>query len=416
MSSAEPGRASWRDVGSITALALLARVVWLRTPGLFPDGDEYLTLANWLRLTHTYTLDGRMPTSYRPPLYPALLAALSTISSDPVSTVLFLQCLLGTLTVTMCFLTARRVFGRRAALVGAIMLALAPVTARFSSVLLTETLFIFLLVSGTSAWMRGRTILTGVCFGAAILTRAILLPFVVALGVAGLVPGLRIDRRACRQIAATALLMIAPWIARNFVQVGRATVADSGWGGTLLVGTVAIHPGSNPWEQIVIDLGPDYDVLGIRSADGERRAMTRALARIRARPLHWIGVRVRQEPRLFIDTGDQLPLAVNERSFGDAWRDGYYDTVLLKAGFAIGNVLVACLAVAGLWLQRRRLGQLLPLWSYPAYLLLAHMPVSVEERFGLPLVPFAMMFAGVALVALFDRVAAGRQAPASQTS
>jgi hypothetical protein len=77
---------------------------------------------------------------------------------------------------------------------------------------------------------------------------------------------------------------------------------------------------------------------------------------------------------------------------------------------------VACLAVAGLWLQRRRLGQLLPLWSYPAYLLLAHMPVSVEERFGLPLVPFAMMFAGVALVALFDRVAAGRQAPASQTS
>lgn len=90
--------------------------------------------------------------------------------------------------------------------------------------------------------------------------------------------------------------------------------------------------------------------------------------------------------------------------------------MLLKAGFASGNVLVACLAVAGLWLQRRRLGQLLPLWSYPVYLLLAHMPVSVEQRFGLPLVPFAMISAGVAVVALFDRVAIGLQTPASQTS
>lgn len=59
--------------------------------GCFPDGDEYLRLADWLRLTHTYTLDGRTPTSYRPPLYPALLAALSTISADPVAAVLVLQ-------------------------------------------------------------------------------------------------------------------------------------------------------------------------------------------------------------------------------------------------------------------------------------------------------------------------------------
>ncbi len=316
----------------------------------------------------------------------------------------------------MCFLTARRVFGRRAALVGAIMLALAPVTARFSSVLLTETVFIFLLVAGTSAWMRGRTILTGVCFGAAILTRAILLPFAVALGLAGLVPGLRIDRRGCRQIAATTFLVIAPWIARNYVQVGRATVADAGWGGALLVGTVAIRPGSNQWDQIVIDLGPDYEVLGIRSADGERRAMTRAIARIRARPLHWIGVRVRQEPRLFIDTGDQLPLDVNESQLLRRVARRLLRHRAAQAGFASGNVLVACLAVAGLWLQRRRLGQLLPLWSYPVYLLLAHMPVSVEQRFGLPLVPFAMISAGVAVVALFDRVAIGLQTPASQTS
>ncbi len=84
MSSAEPDRASWRDVGGVTALALLARVVWLHAPGLFPDGDEYLTLANWLRLTHTYTLDGRVPTSYRPPLYHAWLAALDDLERSRV--------------------------------------------------------------------------------------------------------------------------------------------------------------------------------------------------------------------------------------------------------------------------------------------------------------------------------------------
>ena len=33
----------------------------------------------------------------------------------------------------------------------------------------------------------------------------------------------------------------------------------------------------------------------------------------RARPLHWIGVRIRQEPRLFIDTGDWPPLTAYAR-------------------------------------------------------------------------------------------------------
>src|SRR5262249_50060921 len=122
------------DVTAATLLALAARLVWLRYPtGMEGDGAEYLRIAGWLVRRSMFSEDGTTPSSYRPPVYPWLLAGFSAVSSDPVTLTLVAQCLLGALTVALTYWTAVRLFNRRTAMVACLALALAPMTTRYAA-------------------------------------------------------------------------------------------------------------------------------------------------------------------------------------------------------------------------------------------------------------------------------------------
>jgi hypothetical protein len=212
------------------------------------------------------------------------------------------------------------------------------------------------------------------------------------------------NRRACRQIAAAALITIAPWVARNAIETGRWTVADAGWGLNLLIGTIDLRSGSNRWTQIDAEL---HGQRSIGTAQSEEAAFAQAVDKIRTHPLRWIRVRARQWVWLFLDTGEYLPVASNRITFRQALADRRFDTILLKAGFTVGTAALVCLAIYGAWTVRRRAAELSPIWSVPVYLAAAHLPMAVEPRYGLPLVPFLSMFAAVALLSA--------TAPASQS-
>ena len=59
----------------------------------------------------------------------------------------------------------------------------------------------------------------------------------------------------------------------------------------------------------------------------------------------------------------------------------------------------------GLWMSRHRFVELAPLWSFPVFLAVAHLPMYVEPRYGLPLVPFTLIFAAAAVTHLSSRIA-----------
>jgi 4-amino-4-deoxy-L-arabinose transferase-like glycosyltransferase len=377
--------------------SLLIRVAWLSAPhALQPDSLEYLRLAHSLTTTGRFSLDGQTFSTYRPPLYPLLIAAAESVTARPETFILAVQCVLGALTVGLTMMVARRFFGEPVALVTGALLAIAPMTGHFAALMLTETLFTFLVLAGVFAWRSGRPLVAGVAFGAAALTRASLLPYILLIGAAGLIPSWR-HRRACLRIAAAALVVMAPWVVRNAIKTGRWTVADAGWGTNLLIGTLDLRSGSNRWVQIAEALPGGANAS---ASDAETDARSRALAAIRTNPLGWIRTRAGQWVWLFIDTGDYLPVSSNRVSFRQALRDKRADTVLLKAGFASGTAALVFLALCGGWTVRRRLVELAPLWSFPVYLAAAHLPMYVEPRYGLPLVPFLATFASVAIVAL----------------
>lgn len=389
---------------AIVVAALVIRLAWLAAPhGLQPDGIEYIKLAHSLVTAGRYSLDGTTLSTYRPPLYPLVIAAAESVTRRWATLLLALQCVLGAITVGLTMAVGRRFFGARTALLAGTMLACAPMTARYTALVLTETLFTFLVMLGVFAWTAQRPVAAGLVFGAAVLTRASLVPYLVLLGLASLLPAWP-GRRACAQIAVAALITIAPWAARNAVATGgRWTVADAGWGTNLLLGTIDLRSGSNRWMQIETVLaghrsepGPGTPRPMAESSGAEVAAARSALNAIRANPVHWVLVRARQWVWLFVDTGDYLPVTSNRVSFRQALSERRVDTLMLKAGFASGTALLTILGVYGAWTARHRAVELVPLWSFPAYLAAAHLPMFVEPRYGLPLVPFLTLFAAAA--------------------
>ena len=76
------------------------------------DEQHYAQLASSLRAGDGFAWGPGQPTSLRPPLYPALLAAVWTVAGDGnLQAVRFVQILLALATTGLVFLLGRRVFG-----------------------------------------------------------------------------------------------------------------------------------------------------------------------------------------------------------------------------------------------------------------------------------------------------------------
>ena len=394
-----------RFVGySVIVLALVSRGLWLLAPATeIGDALEYRRLASWLVARHLFSDDGRVPSSYRPPLYPALIALADVVSGHPMATMLVLQVVVATATVLLTYLIADELFGEPVAILCGALLALAPMTSRFSTVILTETVFTFLIVLGMWAWLRSRTLLGGIALGLATLTRASSLPYLILLAAYGLLRRREPSGRSALVVALAALVTVSPWVGRNLVEVDRFTVADAGWGLNLFYGTIDLQSGSNRWSQLLAaharigtgTLSPNSTSQTANGTYPERQARQFALSWIRQHPLTWIRIRLRQWRWLFIDTGDYLPVAANKLSFRDAIQQRRLSTVALKAAFVGGNVLLILFAIRGVSSLAGRLTETMPVWTFPVYLSAAHAAVYVEPRYGLPLVPFLTMLAAV---------------------
>ncbi|HEY7292934.1 MAG TPA: hypothetical protein VH583_24060 [Vicinamibacterales bacterium] len=388
----------------IAIVALAWRAFWLRSPlALTPDGIEYLTLARGLLTSRFFTMDGVTASHYRPPLYPLMIAAVgrgSGLSLDSATTTASLwpifaaQAILGTVSAVLVYLIAFRLFGRRVAVLAGLGLALAPTAARFSSVLLTETLFTCLVVAAVWAWVCRRGGSAGFLFGLATLARVMLWPFLAVLGLGSFFLPTTL-RRTSWMLCACGALVLAPWIVRNAVFSHTVTIASGGWGTTLYDGTIRLHRGTNPWSLLVPSGESPVDL-----DEGERNAWIQAIRVIRTDPAAWIAARLSQWPHLFVDAGNWIPLALNTSAFDAALSRGQWLTVSFKAAFTIGNTLVAFAALGGFLATRRRWIELVPLWSVPVYFCAAHLPVYVEPRYGLALQPFLLIYAAV----LVDRI------------
>jgi 4-amino-4-deoxy-L-arabinose transferase-like glycosyltransferase len=236
---------------------MAAAVIWDVHFGgkfVFGDSDSYWHLARALARGEEYRYGNAR--IFRAPGYPAALAPLFWISSsDPPTLLARIEgALLGTVTVGLLYLWARRLFGESAGTLAAWLSAVYPGAVAASIFVLSEALFCPLMVGALAcsteairsrSWQRLFlwSALAGFLHGLAILTRPSWLLFPLFAGIVLLLLGGLNWRGAFSGFIVLVMSMVSltPWWFRNWCLTGRWVPTTLQVGATLYDG---LHPGA----------------------------------------------------------------------------------------------------------------------------------------------------------------------------
>jgi 4-amino-4-deoxy-L-arabinose transferase-like glycosyltransferase len=384
---ATPGYQARTDAADFDRLA-----VSLADHGHYPDSSEWAPGG---------------PTAFRPPLFPAALAAVykvvGTSSADARwAAGRVLEAVLGALAAGLTCLIATRLWGPATGLLAGGLAAIDPPLVLVGSSLLSESLFIPLVLGAVLAALVFRTdprlrwaTLSGVLVGCAALTRGN--GFVLVIPLAFLVCNQRPRRRALRASAlvlAAAILTVLPWTIRNYMAFHRFVPLTTE-GGYALAGTYNAQTQNRPGFEAV--WYPPLDQMHALFAAHPRISEAGASARLESEGLHYI---------------EHHPTSVLTTAYLSARRLLNIEGPLLEEVFAYGEGyplrlaeysvyafwVVLALAAAGALTRAARKAPA-AFWWCPALVLLSTVFFEGLTRYRAPADPFFLMLAALALIA-----------------
>lgn len=198
--------------------------VWVTATGdrIYPDENELTPTALW------------------PPGYPITLAVVYALTDDSVTAGRLMNVAFGALTAALVYLIALKLFDRRTAAIAGLALAFMPSHVLFTSVLLSETYFGFLLalilaVCAYFVFDRPKPNLP-VIFGLGVLIAAtgyVRGEFIAFGGIVAVLMLFQYRQRAALPLLALAVgaaLIITPWTLRNRDSMGETIVGTTGAG------------------------------------------------------------------------------------------------------------------------------------------------------------------------------------------
>ena len=408
----------------IVGVGAVLRVLWalkaqhpveLRDPVLYLILSDHVASGDGYR--YGFEADQGV-TAYYPPGYPlalgAVLAVVRLLAGDASAfdVAVWFNVVLSVATIGLVFVLGRRLADVRVGLVAAAIWALWPNLVLHSAVVLTETLFLFLLVlmlvvllgNPESARLPGRArlITVGVLFGITLLVRpvsAVVAPvFLVLWWGAGVKAALW--RLALVGVATLAVLV--PWSIRSTLVMDEPVAMSLNFGDNLCLGH---NPGASGGFG---DLGAYcYTAEGLPRPESETVRQSENIDRAVDYIVDNPGETLRRTPSKLRITlqNDHDGLQVAE-DFGEAplLSDGGRDLVKAVANGFYYLVAVASIA-GGVVLLRRpdpaRRGLFLVVAG--AAQLIAPLATFGDARFKMPIYPTLAICAAVALVALWDR-------------
>lgn len=406
------------------AVGAVLRVLWglkAQPPVELRDPVLYLILSDNLANGHGYSYGpgaDQGTTAYYPPGYPLALAAvvwLVNLLPFDVTTfdvAVWFNVGLSVATIGLVFVLGRRLAGDRVGLVAAGIWALWPNLIFHSGIVLTETLFLFLLVlllivalgdpAAARAPGRARLVTIGVIFGLSLLVRpvsAVIAPvFLVMWWRAGARAALW--RLALVGVAAVAVLV--PWSIRSSLAMDEPVALSLNMGDNLCLGH---NPGATGG---FVDLGAHcYTAEGLQRPESETRRQSEnidlALTYITEHPGETLE-RTPSKVRYTLGSDhDGLDAAEDYGSRSIVSRSAH--DAMERAADAF-YVLVAVAAVVGgvIMLRRPDPGRRgLFLVVAGAAQLISPLATFGDPRFKMPIYPTLAVCAAVAVTALWDR-------------
>jgi hypothetical protein len=408
----------WRGMVSWLGLAVMVRLAayWWAGPSLHCsyDGCSYLRLAAALAGGEGWLIEKGF---LWPPGYPAFLAPLLAGGSDVTAPLARgIQAILGGFLVLPVAALARRVASgatsrpRWAIHAACAFVALDPTLVAYSHLLWPETLFLILftpaivyLVSSDGRPLR--QVFAGVLLGAAGLVKAIGFWLAIPMAWAASRPGLKFRTRAVLLTLTGALVVIAPWTARNAAVYGRFLFIDATAGTNLYLGNTQSPPVSWDWGNFhrsrVREARPRCNEGDFIQRDRcEQRA---AVTWILDNP-GWFAARAVTKWADLVNPSSFLVRHVRAGRYGSLPMSDIPPSraLLVTLAAAVPWILLALLAAWGLAMAPASTERRLALGMIFALLAL-HALTFAMSRFRLPVIPVLAAYAGLAAARLGAR-------------
>ncbi len=389
----------------VVAAGFAARLVHLAELSRLPLFDRpTVDAALYLDAARTWAQGGLPPVFFKPPLYPALLAALWRLCGDQFWLLRLPGAIAGALTCGVTWWIARRWFGSRVALVAGLLYALHRTAVYFDGELLETSLATLLHVgslalvlrAGSPGATRRSAVVAGLGLGIACLARPTLLVFAIAALV-------WLGKRGALPLLMGIALGLAPATLHNAVRGDDFVLVSSNLGLNYYLGNnpradgrsaAAAELPANPSaaERAARTLAETARGRTLRPSEISAYWLQRGLAFDAAEPLRAAGLVLR---KLFF-AWNAAEISDNEDL------DGLGRRLRWLGHLPVGTWLLAPLGLAGLILVPRKrptaLGQ-----AYVLSHVVSLLPFFVVARFRLPWMPVLGIFAAWTLVELVER-------------
>lgn len=330
------------------------------------------------------------PSLHKPPVYSIFLAIIYKIFGVNINAVKIIQALLDTTGCLLLFYLLRHYFNERLAFFGLVLAAFCPITAVYTNLVNPESLTLFFMI--LSLWLVSKSVRAGnpwFIFTAGISTilmsycRPEFFSFVFIFGGYLFVRQMKKDLKKVLLYALGVLLVMTPWVVRNYSLTGKfiPLTTGAGIGMTLFQGTLGdVNNDTASFEKFLKDnpeIRRTYDewykvVLYNNSSvedktKQERIFMEMALRNIRKDPWKYVLSRTKRIPRVWINLHADEFAFLNTQNLRllhpDFQRIIQYARGDPKEVFILGikylffavNIFYILMALKGLWAVRREL-------------------------------------------------------------
>lgn len=346
---------------------------------LYGDMVHYDHLAVTIMLHHVYSYWGFQSDGFVTPGYPLFLVACYSIANLftgnhnlQILVVFYVQGLLSTLSVGLLYLIAKRSLPKWISFCVALLFAVYSPSISASQLLLTETLYVFLLLAFVYSFqiaMEKQTWLYWLISGLILGFVSVVRPTTFPLAIAALVFVLFAKKKLWQAIWAEVIygvgfvVVLLPWWIRNIVVLKRVLLTDDDSGNPLLYGT-----------------DPNFQTDNL--AAGVTNQKAKAIALIKDHFMHQPGPTIKWYTiGKLNDLFDEQWYKIQPNWLSHIWNHLHLPMILIGAA----GVLVA------LFMRKMRFVGILAI-----FLVVVQLPFIPVNRYAYPVIPF--LFIGVGYV------------------
>ncbi len=358
---------------------------------IFTDTQQYISVAQNF-LDGKGIIISREIMAKITPVFPLFIAGVYSLFGENYWAIRLVQIIISSLSCILVYFLSKAVMDKNTARISAFMTAIYPFFIFFTGFVLTETLFVFLLLLSIYFLQLTKkvpsiknVIITGVLFGISILCRpstaVLILGFLISLLFPFLWVGWHNRFKIVGIMTAIAILTISPWSIRNFYHFRKFVPL------TTMTGA-SFWEGNNPYSLG----GPcqywPEEVQKLSEVERDRYLTKATIRVIKNNPSRFIKLMGLK----FIRFWNIIP---NYEGFSSA---------LYKLISLFSYVPVLITAIYGIFLTRRVWRNFLLFYILFLSFTFGHMLFVSSIRYRIPIMPFLIIFSAYGIIQIYQRI------------